>query len=119
MIRFRPLLAPTLWFLPGVALLAGLGFWQIQRLHEKEALIASVEAGVKAPAVPFAEALKQGAAADYHHVELRGHFLHDKELYVFSRGLMGAVGVDIITPLIQDNGEAVLVDRGFVPEALR
>src|SRR4029078_4492923 len=88
-------------------------------LDEKETLIASVEAGMKAPAVPLAEALKQGAAADYHHVQLMGPFLHDKELYVFSRGPMGAVGVDIVTPLVQDNGETVLVDRGFVPEAPR
>lgn len=118
MLRFRPLLAPTLWFLPGVALLVGLGAWQIQRLHEKEILIASVETGMKAPPVPLAEALKRVAESDYHHVRLTGHFLHDKELYVFSRGLMGAVGVDIVTPLVQENGEAVLVDRGFVPEAL-
>jgi surfeit locus 1 family protein len=119
MLRFRPLLAPTLWFLPGVALLIGLGVWQIQRLHEKEALIASVEAGMKAPPVPLDEALKQGAAADYHHVRLTGHFLNDKELYVFSQGPMGAVGVDVVTPLVEENGQTVLVDRGFVPEALR
>lgn len=119
MIRFRPLLAPTLWFIPGVALLIGLGAWQIQRLHEKEALIASVEAGMKAPPVPLGEALKQGPAAEYHHVSLRGHFLHDKELYVFSRGPMGAVGVDVVTPLVLENGQTVLVDRGFVPEVLR
>jgi len=118
MLRFRPLLAPTLWFLPGLALLVGLGAWQIQRLHEKEALIASVEIGMKAQPVPLAEALKQGAEADYHHVRLTGHFLHDKEFYVFSRGPMGAVGVDIVTPLVQEDGETVLVDRGFVPEAL-
>jgi surfeit locus 1 family protein len=119
MIRFRPLLGPTLWFLPGFALLVGLGVWQIERLHEKEALIASVEAGMSAPAVALADALRQGAAsAEYHHVRVTGHFLHDKELYVFSLGPMGAVGVDIVTPLVQDNGETVLVDRGFVPEAL-
>ena len=117
--RFRPLLAPTLWFLPGVVLLIGLGVWQIQRLHEKEALIASVEAGMKAAPVPLAEALQVGPAAEYHHVRVQGHFLHDKELYVFSRGPMGAVGVDIVSPLVQSNGETVLVDRGFVPEALR
>jgi surfeit locus 1 family protein len=32
---------------------------------------------------------------------------------------LGAVGVDVVTPMVQDNGETVLVDRGFVPEALR
>lgn len=120
MIRFRPLLGPTLWFLPGLALLVGLGLWQIQRLGEKEALIASVAAGMKAPPVPLAESLRAGAEkSEYRHVQLRGHFLHDKEVYLFSRGPKGAVGVDVVTPLVEDNGETVLVDRGFVPEALR
>src|SRR4051812_37365111 len=120
MIRFRPLLGPSLWFLPGFALLIGLGVWQIQRLHEKEALIASVEAGLHAPPVPLSEALRQGAAKmEWRPVRVSGHFRHDKELYLFSRGPMGAVGVDVITPLVQADGVAVLIDRGFVPEALR
>ena len=46
MIRFRPLLGPTLWFVPGVALLLGLGVWQLERLVQKEALIASIESGM-------------------------------------------------------------------------
>jgi surfeit locus 1 family protein len=118
-IRFRPLPGPTLWFLFGFAVLIGLGVWQIERLGEKEALIASVETGMRAAPVPLADALREGANADYHHVELTGHFLHDRELYVFSRGPMGAVGVEIITPLVQENGQTVLVDRGFVPDGLR
>jgi surfeit locus 1 family protein len=48
-----------------------------------------------------------------------GRFLHDKELYLFAQGPRGAFGVHVVTPLVQDNGEAVLVDRGFVPDALR
>ena len=120
MIRFRPLLGPSLWFLPGFALLIGLGVWQIQRLHEKEALIASVEAGLHAPPVALSDVLRHGAEREeWRPVRVSGHFLYDKELYLFSRGPMGAVGVDVITPLVQSSGDAVLVDRGFVPEALR
>jgi surfeit locus 1 family protein len=120
MIRFRPMLGPTLWFVPGVALLLGLGVWQIERLSEKEVLIASVESGMKAAPVPLADALKGGAAnAEWHHVQVMGRFLHEKESYLFARGPMSAVGVQVITPLAQDNGETVLVNRGFVPAALR
>lgn len=119
MIRFRPLLIPTLWFVPGLVLLVGLGMWQVQRLHEKEALIASIEAGTKAPPIPLADAIGEGAdAAEWHHVQVMGHFLHNKEAYIFAQGLMGAVGVHIVTPLAEDNGDTVLIDRGFVPEAL-
>jgi surfeit locus 1 family protein len=120
MIRFRPLLGPTLWFLLGFAVLAGLGVWQIQRLIEKEALIARVETGMRAAPVPLSEVLREDPAnGEYHHVRVTGHFQHQSELYLFSRGPRGAVGVDIVTPLVQQNGQTVLVDRGFVPEVLR
>jgi len=120
MIHFRPLLGPSLWFLPGFALLVGLGVWQIQRLHEKEALIASVESGMKALPLPLADTLRDGAGnAEWHHVRVTGRFQHEKESYLFARGPMGAVGVQVITPLAEDSGEVVLINRGFVPEALR
>jgi surfeit locus 1 family protein len=120
MIRFKPLVVPTLWFVPGLALLAGLGVWQIERLSEKAALIAGVESGLEAPPQPLADALKEGlGGAEWHHVQLSGHFLHDKESYLFAQGPRGAIGVQVVTPLAQDNGGTVLVNRGFVPEALR
>jgi surfeit locus 1 family protein len=120
MIRFRPMLIPTLWLIPGLALLLSLGVWQIDRLHQKEALIASVQAGFAAPPIGLAEALKTGAAqSEYRHVRLSGHFLHDREQYLFAQGPGSAPGVHVITPLVQQNSEAVLVDRGFVPDKLR
>src|SRR5258708_3641883 len=121
MIRFRPLLVPTLWLVPGVALMIGLGIWQIERLHEKEALIASVSAGMRAPPVPLEEALRSSAAnAEWHHVTVNGHFLHDREVYLFAQNRTeGGLGVQVITPLVQSDGKAVLVDRGFVPQALK
>jgi surfeit locus 1 family protein len=74
---------------------------------------------MSAAPVPLSDVLRTGAAnAEYHHVRVSGRFLYDKELYLFSRGPLGAVGVDIIVPLVQENGETVLIDRGFVPEAL-
>jgi surfeit locus 1 family protein len=120
MIRFHPLFIPTAWFLPSLALLVGLGIWQIERLHEKEALLASIGQGMRAPPVPLDEALREGAAnAEWHHVIVKGRFLHEKESYIFAQGPMSAVGVHVVTPIIDDNGGAVLVDRGFVPQALR
>jgi surfeit locus 1 family protein len=120
MIRFRPLPIPTLVLVPGLALLLGLGIWQIERLHEKEALIASVEAGLTAPSVPLKLLLQADpAAAEWRHVRLSGHFLHDREQYVFAQGPSGATGVQVITPLVEPDGDTVLVDRGFVPDALR
>jgi surfeit locus 1 family protein len=120
MIAFRPLLIPTLVLIPGLALLLGLGVWQIDRLHEKEALISSVEAGLKAPPAALKDVLKAGpAGAEWRHVRLSGHFLHDREQYLFAQGPLGATGVQVVTPLVAGDGGIVLIDRGFVPDGLR
>lgn len=120
MIRFRPMLVPTLFVAPGLALLIGLGVWQIARLHQKEALIASVQAGFNSAPEPLNQLLTAGnASAEWHHVRISGHFLHNKEQYLFAQGPMGAIGVQVVTPLAEPDGRIVLVDRGFVPDGLR
>jgi surfeit locus 1 family protein len=120
MLRFRPLLVPTVCLIPALALLIGLGVWQLERLQEKEALIASVAAGLSAPAMPLNEILKSGiSGAEWRRVSISGHFLHDREQYLFAQGPGGALGVQVVTPFAMADGQVVLVDRGFVPDALR
>lgn len=114
------MLVPTLWLIPGLALLLSLGVWQIGRLHQKETLIASIQAGLAVPPVGLAEVFRSGVAkSEYRHIRMSGHFLHDREQYLFAQGPGSAPGVHVITPLVQQNGQAVLVDRGFVPDELR
>ncbi len=120
MIRFRPLLAPTLCLIPALPLLIGLGVWQLERLQQKEALIAAVQAGLGLAPVPLTGILKTDPSGwDWRHVRISGHFLHDKEQYLFAQGPQGATGVHVITPLAMPDQKMVLVDRGFVPDALR
>lgn len=121
MIRFRPLLGPTLWFVPALALLIGLGVWQIERLHWKEDLIARVESRMAAPAASLDDVLVQGLAnAEWRHVSVRGTFLNNNEVYLFAPSLAGEPGYHVVTPLIVQGGDyAILVDRGFVPNDLK
>jgi surfeit locus 1 family protein len=122
MIRFRPLPKLTVWFLFAFALLIGLGVWQVQRLQWKENLIATVNVRIGAAPVALDEALRSSVDdAEWRHVSVSGTFLHDREVYLFGQSKEDAngdsgVGVDVITPLRQANGDVVLVDRGFVPQ---
>jgi len=50
--RFRSLLWPTFAALVAFVILCGLGVWQVQRLHWKEALIARVNTRLDAAPVP-------------------------------------------------------------------
>ncbi len=120
MIRFRPLLVPTLWFVPALALLVGLGVWQVERLHWKEALIARVETRMAQPAVGLDTMLSHGLAnAEYRHVHLHGVFQNDNEVYLFAPSKAGEPGYHVVTPLVVEGGSAVLIDRGFVPKDLK
>jgi surfeit locus 1 family protein len=110
----KSLAGPTIFTIFGLALLLGLGTWQVQRLHWKEGLIAQRAAGVAAPSValPRNDAAAQGL--EFHHVEARGHYV-GRTLYVHAISLDGAEGYHAITALALDGGGVVLIDRGFVP----
>jgi surfeit locus 1 family protein len=109
------------------AILAFLGFWQMQRLAWKEGLIAQIETRAKAPPVALPEAsawpdLRPGNY-EYRHVVLDGTFDHDKEALVFwPSGHATAVtrepGFLVLTPLRLDSGAYVIINRGFVPQDL-
>jgi surfeit locus 1 family protein len=121
---FRVLWLPSLLTAPALAILLGLGFWQLERLEWKEALIARVEARTTAPAVPLppeSEWPKVNAEDDeYRRVTARGRFHHDKEAHVYTvvsekrEGYSGP-GYWVMTPLALTDGTFVIINRGFVP----
>jgi surfeit locus 1 family protein len=111
----------TIFALAALALLIGLGVWQLQRLQWKQGLIAEIETRTKAPPVGLAEALtmaKQGEDPSYLHVRVAGRFDNDKERHLYAIA-DGAPGWHLITPLATEDGTVVLVDRGFVPDAMK
>jgi surfeit locus 1 family protein len=120
----RELLLPGILSIVGIAILMGFGFWQLERLAWKEALIARVEARTTAPAAPLppeSEWSKVNAEDDeYRRVTLQGNFRHDSETLVYtvqsenSRGASGP-GYFVMTPLELASGANVIVNRGFVP----
>ena len=127
MIR-RGVLLPTVLVLAGVAVLAGLGTWQVERLAWKQGLIAAMEARLTAaPAPPPARA--QWSALDpgtqeFRRVVFTAELLHDKEALVYTTGSplrpdVAGIGYWVFTPARLSDGTLVMVDRGFVPEAKR
>lgn len=117
--RFQPTLAATLVALPALLVLLGLGVWQLQRLAWKESLIAERTAALAAPAVELPANAEARGDLEFHIVRVSGRFLHDHELHVGSKTWKGRVGFHIVTPFELTDGRVVLVDRGWVPPALR
>ena len=113
--RFRPGLAATISTLIAVAIMVGLGTWQVERLAWKNALIERIESGLRAAPAPLPARVENPADWDFRRVSVTGQFLHDHELDLAARSLNGRIGYQIVTPLKRDDGTLVLVNRGWVP----
>lgn len=107
--------------LAGLAVLIGLGTWQMQRKAWKEGLLAQISARVKADPVPLSEALRrwhENGDVEYLHVRVSGSLRHDLERHVFAVDDRLGPGFHIYTPLVTAERQLVLVNRGFVPAHL-
>jgi len=103
------------------ALLVGLGLWQVERLQWKEGLIAQMtEQAASAPLALSEIEARQAAGEDVEFMRAiaTGRFVHDSELFVFTT-LDGEMGWKLVAPLETRDGNAVLVDRGFIPYELK
>jgi surfeit locus 1 family protein len=118
-VGFRPRLAPTLVTILIVVVCAGLGVWQIQRLHWKEGLIAERAAALDAAPVAPPQTLTEARALEFHRVIADGVFLNDKELLLNAIGPKGGAGFDVLTPLREAGGHVVFVNRGYIPTELK
>ncbi|HKZ54701.1 MAG TPA: SURF1 family protein, partial [Anaerolineales bacterium] len=117
----KGLVGLTALMLAGLALLIGLGVWQLKRLEWKQGLIAQIEARTKGPPITLEDAVAlagQGRDPSYYRVRVDGRFHHAKERYLYAVS-DGRVGWHVITPLETEDGDIVLVDRGFVPDELK
>ena len=127
--RYRFLLRPW-WIATHVLLIAAvllmvrLGFWQLDRLHEKQDIADAIELSAAQPAVPVDtlvdpdEGTDEPEALHYRTVTATGTYLADEEVLVANRTQDGQAGYWVVTPLEISSTESVAVLRGFVQLAL-
>jgi cytochrome oxidase assembly protein ShyY1 len=97
-----------------------LGLWQLDRYHQRTAINDRIAAGESGAAEPVGSVLPAAGvpapeAAQWRRVTATGAYDAAHELLVRGRTADGQVGFEVITPLVLDDGSAVLVDRGWVP----
>jgi len=111
---FRPLLVPTLWLIPLLAILCALGTWQIERLHWKLDLLAKIHTGLTAPPTTLADAWGFGSdvvmstsdresEADYKRVKVLGHFLNGQKIFFFTTGSGARPVYHLIVPFVAEH----------------
>lgn len=104
--------------LAGALLCARLGAWQLDRAAQKTALHQAMLAREALPpldAAALAQADDAVAAQLHRRVRLQGHWLAEHTVYLDNRQMDGHPGFFVVTPLLLAPGDAVLVQRGWVP----
>src|SRR6201988_3228681 len=119
MTGFRPLFWPTVFSVPVLLLLLGLGSWQIERLFWKRELIAQRQAALGAGPGTAPRSLEEARGLEFRHVTDEGVFLHNKEIFLGATSEAGRNGYQVLTPLQEPGGRIVFVNRGFIPAELK
>jgi cytochrome oxidase assembly protein ShyY1 len=104
-----------------------LGIWQWHRYEERSAVNNRIDAAdtvaaepltsvMSAPTRPGAAGHSPGDDRAWTKVTVSGRYDPAHEIQVRGRTVNGDVGFEIVTPLIRNDGSAVLIDRGWLPQ---
>jgi surfeit locus 1 family protein len=104
--------------LAAAALTARLGVWQLDRAAQKTALQDNIEQRAAMPPLPLAELARKADLAPgqhYRKIALQGRWLPAHTVYLDNRPMNGRTGFIVVTPLLLSVGDAVMVQRGWMP----
>ncbi|RLV54704.1 SURF1 family protein [Aeromicrobium phragmitis] len=95
-----------------------LGMWQHDRHEQRQDRNARIEAHAAANPVPVEDVAPPDEGwepgAEWTRVTATGHYDPEHEIVLKFQQRGSSPGVDIVTPLILESGDAVLVDRGWL-----
>jgi surfeit locus 1 family protein len=107
----------TLLVILACGVMIRLGFWQLDRLAQRQAFNAEVRQKLDAPPLSLTgETPDNPETLKFRSATVRGNFDHAQEVALLGQSWQGRPGVHLITPLvIEGSQQAVLVDRGWIP----
>ncbi|MFZ5819906.1 MAG: SURF1 family protein [Chloroflexota bacterium] len=106
----------TLLVLLGGVLCVRLGIWQLDRLDQRRAFNAHVQAMWEAaPLTLTGQASEDLTAMEYRAVTVSGRYDFENQVALRNRNFNDQFGYHLLTPLLLEDGTAVLVERGWIP----
>ena len=100
-----------------------LGFWQLNRLEQKQETNRNVIARTVVPPVDIQELFSSSPATtsyddlQWRVVTAQGQYLAEGQVTIINRSQDATAGYSPVVPFLLDNGSVVFVNRGFVPLA--
>lgn len=112
----RRILFPLILGIVGCAILIQLGLWQLRRLDWKEDMLGRIQASIAADPVPLPA--RVDPSMKYLPVTVSGTTT-GAEIDVLSHTKEQGGGYQIVSRFVTDDGRAIMLDRGFVPQDMR
>lgn len=98
---------------------AALGNWQMNRRNAVVENITKIQQNYAGEIVDYADVAANfdelDAAREWTRVRLKGVYQTDDERVVRNRPLNGGPGYEVLVPLRLENGDTVIIDRGWLP----
>jgi len=97
-----------------ISSLVVLGFWQLQRLEWKNAILSKIEDNYSNTliAFPFHDDTSE---FEYMRSKIEGNYLPDRLMFFYKSNLAGDPGFNIVIPFQTIEGNTVYVDNGWIP----
>ncbi|MCB1874401.1 MAG: SURF1 family protein [Chromatiales bacterium] len=92
-----------------------LGFWQLGRADEKSRIMAQFAANAEGDALRLNAEVASHEDFRYQVVQSHGSFLGGRQLLLDNQIEAGQPGFHVFTPFQTDEGDMILVNRGWVP----
>jgi len=106
----------TLLVLFGVAVCVRLGIWQLDRLAQRRAFNAHIEAVWAMPRLTLtADTDENLTTMEYRNVAVSGRYDFANQVALRNMYYGDQYGYHLLTPLVINEGLAVMVDRGWIP----
>lgn len=117
--QFTPRLWAVVLYAALLLCMLWLGNWQLDRAALKVSMAQAAEASRSAPAVPLAELDEiETAAQSYARVSVSGKYDGSRQFLWDNRTHKGQAGFEVLIPLELDDGQWVLVNRGWTAPGL-
>ncbi len=110
--------ATTLLVILAVGVMIRLGIWQLDRLHQRRAFNARVQAQLEQPALILnGDNLNQNLYdMEYRSVIVQGEYDFENQVALRNQAYQNRWGVYLLTPLkLKGSDRAILINRGWIP----
>ena len=98
-----------------ISIFCALGTWQLYRLQWKLEIINQITVGLNSNPVEYSNLMKK----NYQRVNIKGKYIFDEQIYLYSLNDSGKPGYDVITPFRTHKNENLLVNRGWISKKFK